>query len=160
MQGQLKDILVHLHPKMIGDWRRQEEGFWKLKKITLCSAHIAKWPDQDTEVKKWITDCGNYRICVSVRMTFFGTRRWMVTHSIADFAEIASWCFWFMKRHGQSMPAWTRLAQKMPDKCNVKILQFDKFMITANKKLCYKRVQTGNVAEPHLAFCIPSKIRY
>jgi hypothetical protein len=97
----------------------------------------------------------NNKISVSTNIIIFYGRRWVVAHGITDFAVTTSWCYRFMKRHGLSKHTRTRTAQKMPAEYEMKILQFQKFVIAARKKSCFELGQTGHMDDVPLTFNVP-----
>jgi hypothetical protein len=68
----------------------------------------------------------------------FEARKWVVAHSVTDFVGKPFWCHRFIKRYDLSMPAGTRVAQKMPTKYETKI---------ARKKSCFELGQIVSMGE-------------
>jgi hypothetical protein len=143
--------------KMICVWRKQEEELQKLgKNKHSFHKHAAKWPQLESEVKKWLTNHRNNGISVSTKMIICEARRWGIAHNINDFAGTAAWCYHFMKRHGLSMRTHIRIALKIPAEYEEKILEFHKFVIGARKNTYFELSQIGNMDEVPLTFNVPS----
>nr|XP_028597585.1 uncharacterized protein LOC114603030 [Podarcis muralis]XP_028597587.1 uncharacterized protein LOC114603030 [Podarcis muralis]XP_028597588.1 uncharacterized protein LOC114603030 [Podarcis muralis]XP_028597589.1 uncharacterized protein LOC114603030 [Podarcis muralis] len=134
--------------KMIRGWRKQED---QLQKADKCKhtfrGHAAKWPQLDVAMKEWITYHQNNGFPVSTKMIICEAKRIAVGKGIHDFTGSPSWCYRFMKRCGLAMRTKTRIAQKMPEEYESKILSFHKFVIDARKKNGFENGQIGNMDE-------------
>ncbi|XP_069593726.1 bromodomain testis-specific protein [Ranitomeya imitator] len=143
--------------KMIREWRKQEDELQKAgKSRSGLRRRGAKWPELDVDVKEWIIGHRNNGLSVSTKMIIFEAKRIAAEKGINDFTGSPSWCFRFMKRCGLAMRTKTRIAQKMPQEYEAKILSFHKFVIDSRKKNGYELGQIGNMDEVPLTFDVPS----
>ena len=63
------------------------------------------------------------------------------------FRASAGWCMRFMTRHGLSLRQRTKIAQKLPNKLEDKILAFQKYIIQKRRDIPFEMPQTGNMDE-------------
>ncbi|KAG2459032.1 POGK protein, partial [Polypterus senegalus] len=142
--------------KMIREWQKQEDQLQKLDKSKqTLRGHAAKWPELEVDIKEWITHHRENGFSVSTKMIMNKARLIAVEKGIQDFTGSPSWCYRFMKRSGLAMHK-TKIAQKMPNEYEEKILSFHKFVIDARKKNQFELSQIGNMDEVPLTFDVPS----
>uniref|UniRef100_A0A8C8RNE1 HTH CENPB-type domain-containing protein n=1 Tax=Pelusios castaneus TaxID=367368 RepID=A0A8C8RNE1_9SAUR len=96
--------------KMIREWRKQEDQLQKLDKTK--------------------------HTFLSTKMIIYEAKRIAVEKGIKDFTGSPSWCYRFMRRSGLAMRTKTRIAQKMPQEYESKILIFFS---------CFPALKTGCV---------------
>ena len=76
--------------------------------------------------------------------------------NIANFSGTKSWCTRFMKHHGLAIHQKTKIAQKLPNDVEEKIVSFQKYLINARKWDDYELVQIRNMAETPVWFDMPA----
>lgn len=111
--------------KMIREWRKQEDKLrlTNKKKHNLRQSK-AKWVELEEELKTWVVDQRNSGYCVSGKIIIFEAKVMAAARGLDDFAGTTSWYYRFMKRNGLTMRTRTRIAQKMPERYEDKILEF------------------------------------
>ncbi|CAI5769472.1 pogo transposable element with KRAB domain [Podarcis lilfordi] len=143
--------------KMIRERRKQEDQLQKADKSKhTFRGNAAKWPQLDVAMKEWITNHRNNGFTVSTEMIIYEAKHIAVEKGIHDFTGSPSWCYRFMKRCGLAMRTKTRIAQKMPEEYESKILSFHKFVTDARKRNGFEIGQTGNMDEVLLTSDVPS----
>jgi len=141
----------------VRDWRREEEKLKTLgrNKCASCSG-IVKWPQLEEDLKIWITNNRNSGIAVSTKMIILEAGKMAKNSGLSDFMGTPSWCYRFMKRHGLTMRVRTRIAQKMPQEYEQKIIEFHRFVIRARNETNFELGQIANMDEVPLTFDVPS----
>ncbi len=142
--------------KMIRSWRQQEE---KLKTVSGSKHNLrgrhAKWPELEDELCSWVTDQRSQGITVSTKMIIFQAKQIAAEQNHEDFTGHATWCFRFMKRKNLVMRTRTKLAQKMPNEFEDKIIEFHRFIINQRKSTNFELSQIANMDETPLTFDVP-----
>lgn len=116
----------------------------------------AKRPDLEMELKIWIEEQRAIGIPVSTKMVQHEARRIADEKEVTDFKGGHNWCFRLMKQNGLSMRTCTRLAQKMPENYEQKVLEFHCFVIQCWKTHQFELGQIANMDEVPLQFDVPS----
>uniref|UniRef100_A0A670ZE62 HTH CENPB-type domain-containing protein n=1 Tax=Pseudonaja textilis TaxID=8673 RepID=A0A670ZE62_PSETE len=132
-------------------WRNQEEKLRKVPRMQkACRGKSAKWPHLEKELKTWIVEQRQHGVVITTKMILQEAKRIAREKEVENFTGSANWCYRFMKREKLSMRTRTRLAQRMPEDYEAKIVDFHKFIINLRKHWNYDVSQIYNMDEtPH-----------
>ncbi|CAI5766530.1 pogo transposable element with KRAB domain [Podarcis lilfordi] len=107
-------------------------------------------------MKEWITNHRNKGFAVSTKMIIYEAKCIAEEKGIHDFTGSPPWSYRLMKRCGLAMRTKTRIAPKMPEEYESKILSFHKLVIDARKRNGFEIRQIGNMDGVPLTFDVPS----
>lgn len=148
----------------IREWRQQEDALRGMpREKRAARGKSAKWPNLEKRLTNWIMTQREGGIAVSTKMIMHQGQvisdemmKNKETEETADFRATHSWCFRFMKRNNLAMRTRTKLAQKMPNAYEDKILQFHSYVINLRKTTNFELGQIANMDEVPLTFDVPS----
>lgn len=142
--------------KMIRTWQKQEDHLKKMPKENRhLPKHGAKWPKLEEELKIWILEHRQRGIVVSTKMVMQEAKKIAQAQDITDFKGGPVWCYRFRKRQGLAIRTRTKLAQRMPEFYEEKVLSFHKFVINTRQQFSYELSQIGNMDETPLNLDCP-----
>ncbi|CAI9725534.1 Hypothetical predicted protein [Octopus vulgaris] len=124
----------------------------------------ARWPNLGGKLKHWVKSQRQTGALVLTKIFIDQGRR--IAQEIkkskgegqetTDFRGMPIYCFRFMKRNGLSLKTRTKLAQKMPDAYEEKILKFHSYIINLHKNTNFELCHIANMDEFPLTFDVPS----
>ena len=146
-----------VNEKLVHDWRRNVDKLQSMPRKK-CADHRKKcyWPALEDEVAKWVTKQRQDGYIVTRNLIRLHAQVLAQKRNVANFSGTNSWCTRFMKRHGLAIRQKTKIAQKLPNDLEEKIVSFQKYLINARKRDDYELVQIGNMDETPVWFDMPA----
>lgn len=145
--------------KLIRDWRKKKSELLNIPKTKKALRHgTPSFPELEKALSEWIRE--------RRRSGYVVTRTGLRLHAIKlakeekfsagnNFRASAGWCTRFMKRNGLSLRQRTKIAQKLPQDLEQKIILFQKYVIKKRKECNFELSQIGNMDETPMCFDLP-----
>ena len=145
--------------KLVRDWRNNKAELESLPKSR--STHRVgvrpRWPELEEKIHKWVLEKRTNGIGLS------GTMIRLKAKSMArenpdlaiGFTGCTSWLYRFMDRKNLTIRCRTKIAQRLPDDYEEKIVQFQKMIINMRKQGVDEMSQIGNIDETPMNFDMP-----
>ena len=146
-----------VNEKLVRDWRRNVDKLQSMPRKK-CADRGKKcyWPALEDEVAKWVTEQRQDGYIVTRNLIRLHAQVLAQKRNVANFSGTNSWCTRFMKRRGLAIRQKTKIAQKLPNDLEEKIVSFQKYLINARKRDDYELVQIGNMDETPVWFDMPA----
>ena len=146
-----------VNEKLVRDWRRNVDKLQSMPHKT-CADHGKKcyWPALEDEVTMWVTEQRQDGYILTRNLIRLHAQVLAQKRNVANFSGTNSWCTRFMKRRGLAIRQKTKIAQKLPNDLEEKIVSFQKYLINARKRDDYELVQIGNMDETPVWFDMPA----
>ena len=142
-----------VNEKLVRDWRKKKDELMKLPR-TAKSARPGMKPHWD-KLHEWILDKRLFGLEISIRLKAEMMAKEMPPSDVSGFTGSTTWLYRFMKRKNLFVRAKTRIAQRLPQDFDDKIVGFQRMMIKMRKKKDYDLHQIGNMDETPMNFDMP-----
>ena len=149
-----------VNEKLVRDWRKQQPEL-KAQPTTARSNRVGRkpyWPDLEDKLAEWVLDKRLNGIGLSgtmIRLKAKQMAKEMDPTTVEGFSGCTSWLYRFMKRKGLVVRQKTKIAQRLPEEFEDKIISFQRMMIEMRKKNDYELQQIGNMDETPMNFDMP-----
>lgn len=148
-----------INEKLVRDWKKNELLISKMPK-SKCALRTGKvqWPELENAVEDWVTANRQNGYIISRNSIRLFALKWSKSNyeENTDFKATIGWCDRFMKRKNLVLRQRTKIAQKLPEDYNDKLINFQRFVINLRKKYEYPLSQIGNMDETPVYFDMPS----
>lgn len=147
--------------KQVREWRKAKNVLKTLpRKKKAMSGKTAQFPKLEEKLFDWVQEnrCKGLTITrTSIRMrALYLARNEFKESCSAHFCASAGWCSRFMERHRLTLRQRTKIAQKLPEQLEEKLIQWQKYIIRLRKKHGFDLSQIANMDETPVTFDLPS----
>ena len=145
-----------LPKKMIRDWRKSKDRLKEMPKSKYANRGLScKWPILEEALFTWVEEKRKSGYIVTRNAIRLQVRMAAIDRRIQDFRGTASWCSKFIKRKKLVLRQRTKIAQKLPDDLDDKIVNFHSHAIKMRKLHDYPLHLIGNMDETPMQFDMP-----
>ena len=149
-----------VNEKLVRDWRKKKT---ELKGLPRCKRALRvgakpRWPELESKVTEWVLDKRMNGIGLSgtmIRLKAKLIAKDMPPEKVEGFTASTSWLYRFMKRKGLVIRQKTKIAQRLPQVFEDKIIKFHRMMIRMRQTNKYEMQQIGNMDETPMNFDMP-----
>ena len=145
--------------KLVRDWRKNQSVLENIPKSKKALRHgIASFPKLEKALNDWVLNSRQNGYAVTrtgIRLQAMKLAKDEKFAVATTFRASAGWCTRFMTRHGLSLRQRTKIAQKLPNDLEDKILAFQKYVIQKRKEIPFEMSQIGNMDETPMSFDLP-----
>ena len=149
-----------VNEKLVRDWRKNKAELEKQPRRSRSKRVGVKprWPELERKVAEWVLDKRLNGIGLSGTMIRLKSKQMakdMPPEQVEGFTGCTSWLYRFMKRKGLVLRQKTKIAQRLPQEFEEKIISFQRMMIRMRRKHNYEMQQIGNMDETPMNFDMP-----
>lgn len=149
-----------VNEKLVRDWRKKKAELEALPrgKRSLRAGAKPHWPELENKVTEWVLDKRLNGIGLSgtmIRLKAKVIAREMPPEEVEGFTATTSWLYRFMKRKGLVIRQKTKIAQRLPQEFEDKIICFHRMIIRMRNINKYEMQQIGNMDETPMNFDMP-----
>lgn len=143
-----------VNEKLVRDWRKWQVEKLKFVPKNKCSnrGKQCQWPELEDKLVRCIEEQGQSGYIV-IRIKALAMANEM---KITCFQASNNWCTRFLRHNNLALRQKTKIAQKLLEELEEKIVDFYRFLINSRKKANYKLVNIGNMDETPVWFDMPS----
>ncbi|CAH1770491.1 4274_t:CDS:2, partial [Entrophospora sp. SA101] len=153
-----------IDPSMISRWQKQEEELdlvkqKKRRRIGNNLGRKAKYPEAEAELKAWIVEFRQDGIAVTPKIVKTYMKELLANQfsniypgASEKFLASESWFYRFLRRYDFAMRRKTKIGQKLPAHLDIKLLEFQQFIIKKQKQFEYELSEIGNMDETPVYF--------
>ena len=149
-----------VNEKLVRDWRKKKAELKALPRIKRSLRVGAKphWAELESKLTEWVLDKRMNGIGLSgtmIRLKAKLIAQEMPPEEVEDFTASTSCLYRFMKRKGLVIRQKTKIAQRLPQEFEDKIIGFHRMMIRMRQMNNYEIQQLGNMDETPMNFDMP-----
>ena len=115
-----------------------------------------QWPELEDKLVNWIEDQRQCGYIVTRNMIRMKALAMIDELNITGFQASNNWCTRFLRRNNLALRQKTKIAQKLPEDQEEKIVNFHCFVLNCRKKANHELVNIGNMDETPVWFNMPS----
>ena len=145
-----------VNEKLVRDWRNQVEKLKCMPK-NKCSnqGKRCQWPEMEYKLVNWIEDQRQCGYIVTHNMIRIKALAMIDELNITGFQASNNWCTRFLRRNNLALRQKTKIAQKLPEDLEEKIVNFHRFVLNCRKKANHELVNIDNMDETPVWFNMP-----